>query len=169
MKRLCLSLLAAAVFIFPQFVHAQLGIYGAGTGALFSHTNKDVGYGGLAGIYKQGGHFANLIALGIDLRGTWVGRDGFQYHTYAAGPRLQIKPHFIPLNPYVEGLVGAANYNNGKGTNSVTHLNYQIVAGLDATLLPHFDWRVIDAAYSGVSGQSIHAVTLSTGFVIRLW
>jgi hypothetical protein len=69
----------------------------------------------------------------------------------------------------VEGLVGVASYNRGNGTDSSTSFNYQIVAGLDLTLVPRFDWRVVDFAYSAVSGSNVNAKILSTGLVIRIW
>lgn len=166
MKRFGLLLLLAVLLSAPSALRAQLALYGAGSGASFSNASKDLGYGGMVGVYKQGGHF---LAIGLDARGTFVGRDGFHYYTYAAGPRIAFKPRVIPIDPYVEGLVGLANYNTGSGTSSTNHLNYQVLAGIDATILPHLDWRVIDVAYSGVGSESIHAVTFSTGLVIRLF
>jgi len=164
-----LLLVLAATLLLPQALHAQLAIYGAGTGASLSNANTNWAYGGLGGIYKQGGHLGSIINLGADLRGTFLSREGFHYYTGAAGPRLAIKPHVIPLDPYIEGLIGVASYNSGNGSSSSTHFNYQVVGGLDLTILPHVDWRLVDVAYSGVAEQSIKAVTFSTGLVLRLW
>lgn len=169
MNRLASLLLFALVAAAPAALHAQLAVYGTGTGATFSNAPKSVGYGGTVGIYKQAGHALNTVSLGLDARGTFVGRDGFNFYTGAVGPRLAIKPHVIPLSPYLEGLVGIASFNGGSGTGSSTKFNYQIAGGLDATILPHLDWRVIDVAYSAVSSQSISAVNFSTGLVVRLW
>jgi len=164
-----LLFLLAATILAPAALRAQIGIYAAGTGASLSNASTSWGYGPLVGVYKQSGHVASIVNLGADLRGSFVSRDGFHYYTGAIGPRLAFKPHVIPLSPYVEGLVGVASYNSGRGTSSSTHFNYQVVGGLDATILPHLDWRVVDVAYSAVSGQSIKAVTFSTGIVLRLW
>ena len=164
----CMVLLFAAAFFAPT-AHAQIGIYAAGTGASLSNAGTSWGYGPLVGIYKQGGHAAGTVNLGADLRGSFISRDGFHFYTGAIGPRIAIKPHVIPLSPYVEGLIGVASYNSGTGTASSTHLNYQVVGGLDATIFPHLDWRVVDVAYSGVANQAIKAVTFSTGLVLRLW
>jgi hypothetical protein len=151
----------------PSALHAQIGLYGTLSGASFSNAPKDLGYGGMVGAYKTTGHF---IGTGLDLRGTFVGRDGFHYYTYAIGPRVSFKPRVLPLTPYVEGLIGLANYNSGKNTSSTNHFNYQIVGGLDATILPHIDWRLIDVGYSSTTAnQSIKTVTYSTGLVIRIW
>lgn len=168
MKRFGFALLLlVAMFVSASAVaSAQIALYGAATGSSFSNAPDDIGYGGMVGAYKQSGHF---IGTGLDLRGTFVGRNGFRYNTFAVGPRVAFKPRVIPLMPYVEGLVGLANYNSGKNTGSTNHLNYQVVGGLDATILPRIDWRVVDVAYSGVASQSIKAVTFSTGLVIRIW
>ncbi|MDE1176735.1 MAG: hypothetical protein PW789_09010 [Edaphobacter sp.] len=166
MKRFGLFFVFALLLTLPSAVHAQIGIYGAVSGAALSSAPKDVGYGGMVGAYKQSGHF---LATGLDLRGTFLGREGFHYYTYAIGPRIAFKPRVLPISPYVEGMIGLANYNNGKNTNSSNHLNYQVLGGVDATIMPRIDWRIIDVAYSGVGGESISAMTFSTGLVIRVW
>ena len=159
--------LLAVLAIASSALHAQIGVYGTLSGASFSNAPKDLGYGGIVGAYKTTGH---VIGTGLDLRGTFVGRDGFRYNTYAIGPRISFRPRVLPLTPYVEGLIGLANYNNGKNTSSSNHFNYQILGGLDATILPHIDWRLIDVGYSSTTAsQSIRTVTYSTGLVIRLW
>jgi hypothetical protein len=121
------------------------------------------------GIYKQSGYLDSTFNIGGDLRGSFLSRNGFNYYTGAAGPRFAFKVPVIPLRPYVEGLVGVANYNSGNGTDSTTHFNYQVVGGLDMTFFPKIDWRVVDFAYSAVSGQNVNAKILSTGLVIRIW
>ena len=151
-------------------LQAQLAIYGGFSGAPVSGTGAtNWAYGGTVGLYKQSGHLDSTISIGGDLRGTFIGRNGFNYYTGAAGPRVAFKPPFLPLRPYVEGLVGVASYNSGNGTDSSTHFNYQVAAGLDLTFFPHLDWRVIDFDYSAVSGQPVNAKVLTTGLVLRLW
>ncbi len=164
-----LLLVLAATLLIPSALHAQLAIYGAGTGASLSNAGTSWAYGGMAGVYRQTGHVASIINFGGDLRGTFISRDGFHYFTGAVGPRLAIKPHVIPIDPYIEGLVGVASYNSGNGSSSSTHFNYQVVGGIDVTILPRLDWRAIDVAYSGVAEQDVKAVTFSTGLVLRIW
>jgi hypothetical protein len=147
---------------------AQLAVYAGFSGASTNGSTEWV-YGPLVGLYKQSGHLASTVNIGGDLRGSFIGRNGFHYYTGAAGPRLSFKAPYSPLRPYVEGLVGVASYNSGNGTDSSTHFNYQAVAGLDLTFFPHVDWRVIDFAYSAVSGQNVNAKILSTGLVFRIW
>ncbi|HEY8996978.1 MAG TPA: hypothetical protein VIM60_03725, partial [Edaphobacter sp.] len=103
MKRFGLLLVLVALFSLPSALHAQIGVYGAVSGAHFSHSPVDLGYGGMVGAYKTIGHF---IGTGLDLRGTFVGRDGFHYNTYAIGPRISFRPRVLPITPYVEGLIG---------------------------------------------------------------
>jgi len=43
------------------------------------------------------------------------------------------------------------------------------VGGLDTTILPHVDWRVIEFAYSAATGSPVNAKIFTTGLVLRLW
>ena len=171
MKRLfSFALLFAAFFAtLTPSLHAQLAVYAGYSGAYTSGAASEWAYGPMFGIYKQSGHLASTINIGGDLRGSLISRNGFNYYTGAVGPRVAFKAPVIPLRPYVEGLVGVASYNSGSGTDSSTSFNYQIIGGLDMTLVPRFDWRVVDFAYSAVSGSNVNAKILSTGLVIRLW
>jgi hypothetical protein len=172
MNRLRLFSLVVFAFLLTSAarpLHAQIGLYAGFSGASVSAASSDWAYGPIVGIYKQSGHLASTISFGGDLRGSFINRNGFHYYTGAVGPRIAFKAPVIPLRPYFEGLVGVANYNTATGTDSNTHFNYQIVGGLDLTLIPRVDWRVLDFAYSAVSGQSVNAKILSTGLVIRIW
>ena len=167
MKRFALLLAVVVAFLFTTpAAHAQIGIYGAGTGASYGNAPVDLGYGGMVGVYKTTGHF---IGTGLDLRATFTGRDGFKYNTYAIGPRISFRPRILPLSPYVEGLVGLASYNSGRGTGTTNHFNYQALGGLDLTVIPRVDWRIAEIAYSGVAGQDVRAFTFSMGLVVRVW
>lgn len=173
MHRLRYTLLPVVlVFLFTCTaapLRAQIAVYAGYSGASVGGTSQDWAYGPMFGIYKQSGHLASTINIGGDLRGSFVGRNGFHFNTGAAGPRVAFKAPVLPLRPYVEGLVGVASYNYGNGTTSTTHFNYQVIAGLDLTFFPRLDWRVVDFAYSAASGQNINAKILSTGLVLRVW
>jgi hypothetical protein len=161
---------ALALLLFsPAVAHSQVAVYGGFSGAFISHGSTDWAYGPVVGIYKQTGYAANVIAIGGDIRGTFLSRNGFNYYTGAAGPRFAFKAPILPFRPYVEGLIGVASFNNGNGTSSSTHFNYQVAGGLDTTIVPHLDWRMLEFNYSAVSGDSINAKTLTTGLVIRFW
>jgi hypothetical protein len=170
MKRYSLLLLAVFLLLAPAALHAQIAVYGEVGGAPEAKgLGTDFQYGPIVGIYKSSSYGLHTVSAGLDLRGSFMNRNGFHYYTGAIGPRIAFNPHVLPLHPYVEGLVGIASYNSGKGTSTSTHFNYQVVGGLDATILPRIDWRVVDIAYSAVPGQDIHATTLATGLVVRLW
>ena len=172
MNRFRALLSVVFVFLFASAVkpaHAQLGIYAGFSGAKVAGATSDWAYGPLVGIYKQSGYLDSTINIGGDLRGSFISRNGFNYYTGAVGPRVAFKLPILPLRPYVEGLVGVASYNSGSGTDSTTHFNYQVLGGLDLTLIPKLDWRVVEFDYSAVSGQNVNAKILTTGLVLRLW
>jgi len=172
MNRLLSHLIVAFVLFLgyaTRPVHAQIAIYGGFSGARASGVSSEWIYGPMVGLYKQHGYVANTVNIGGDLRGSFLGRNGFHYYTVAVGPRVAFKPPVLPLRPYIEGLIGVASYNSGNGTDSTTHFNYQFAGGLDVTFLPKIDWRVIEFDYSAVSGQRVNAKVLTTGLVLRLW
>ena len=155
-------------FLAPSPVRAQIAVYAGYSAASISNGGTDWAYGPLFGAYKQTGYAANIISIGGDLRASFLSHDNFHYYTGAAGPRLAFKVPILPFRPYVEGLVGVGNVQTD-GHNSNNHFNYQVLGGLDTTLLPRVDWRVVEFDYSAVSSQSITAKTFTTGLVLRLW
>lgn len=156
--------LAATFFLSPS-ASAQTALYAGFSAASITSGPQGSNYGALVGLYAQSGHYAYF---GGDFRGSLMSHNGFDFYTGAVGPRLAFRPPILPLRPYIEGLAGVASYNSGKNTSSTTHLNYHVVAGVDWTLLPHIDWRVIDYDYSGTTGP-VNASIFSTGLVLRLW
>jgi hypothetical protein len=154
------------LFISVSFhAEAQIGVYAGFSGASVSGGDTGSAFGPMFGVYAQSGRY---ISIGGDLRGSFLTRSGFNYFTGAAGPRIAFRTPILPIRPYVEGLVGVANFNTGSGTSSSTNLNYQVLGGIDTAILPHVDWRVIEFDYSAVSGNSVNAKIFSTGFVLRL-
>lgn len=169
MNRFRLFLIALlCLFFAPSPVHAQIAVYAGYSAASITNGGTDWAYGPLFGAYKQTGYAANIISIGGDLRASFLSRDNFHDYTGAAGPRIAFKAPILPFRPYVEGLVGVANIQTD-GHNSNNHFNYQVLGGLDTTLLPRLDWRVIEFDYSAVPSQSIDAKTFTTGLVLRLW
>lgn len=168
MKRLS-SLLLALLFAIPAALHAQIGVYAGFSGAPVSGAGTNWAYGPLVGIYKQTGYAANLVSIGGDLRASFLNRDGFHYYTGAVGPRIAFKAPILPLRPYVEGLIGVGNVEFANHGGSSTHFNYQVVGGLDTTVFPRLDWRVVEFDYSAVTSQSVNAKILTTGLVLRIW
>jgi hypothetical protein len=164
-------LLALLVLLLsPIGLHSQVSIYAGFSGAnIGGVSGTNWVYGPLVGIYKQTGHAASTVSIGGDLRGSFLARDNFHYYTGAVGPRIAFKAPVLPFRPYIEGLIGAGNLQQGDGTASHTHFNYQVLAGLDTTIFPHIDWRMVEFDYSAVSGSSVNAKILSTGLVLRIW
>ncbi|WP_035347354.1 hypothetical protein [Edaphobacter aggregans] len=172
MNRLHILLSFAIVLLFAgasKPARAQIAIYAGYSGANVSGASSDWAYGPLFGIYKQTGYPLHTVNIGGDLRGSFITRNDFHYYTGAAGPRLAFKVPVLPLRPYIEGLIGVASYNSGSGGDTTTHFNYQVAGGLDLTIFPKVDWRIVDFDYSAVSGQNVNAKILTTGLVLRLW
>lgn len=166
--RILFAVLFAAFLATPSAVHAQIAAYAGFSGAPVSGASSDWAPGALVGIYKQSGHGLGTINIGGDLRASFLARDNFHYYTGAIGPRLAVKAPILPLRPYVEGLVGIGNVQNSNA-GSHTNFNYQLVGGLDTTILPRVDWRVIEFDYSAIPTQSVNAKILTTGLVLRIW
>ncbi|MBS1821609.1 MAG: hypothetical protein JST61_06500 [Acidobacteria bacterium] len=163
-----------AVFLFATFfvihsspAHAQIAIYDTVGGGTFNSAPNNLGVHHVIGAYISNGFARHTISVGGDFRASLMGRDGYHYNTFAVGPRISFNPHVIRLHPYAEGLVGLANYKGGKNASSSNHLSYQIVGGMDATIFPHFDWRVVDLSYNATTGQDLRSFTAATGIVFR--
>jgi hypothetical protein len=165
---------------------AQVGIYATFTGdrrhvtnVLYSppagsdNTETAWPYGTTIGLYDDGKF--GPIRFGPDLRGEFV-RGSFTGNSVLFGLHLAVKTAALPIRPYIQGSLGAAHFSNSGLNTSSTNFEYRIAGGLDYTLLPHLDWRVIEVGrgalvdYSFGSGvnQTNSLYTFSTGLVIRL-
>jgi hypothetical protein len=167
-------LLALLLVMFaPLCLHAQLGLYGAFTVQNLGAPNNNgySFYGGTFGAYLASGRLA-ILSLGVDLRGSFTRGAGDSFDSGAIGPRLALNTHILPIQPYVEGTVGLGSLNlaGGSSSNGV-RFEYQLLGGLDFTVLPRVDWRVAEYSYGGLSsvnGDNFHPKSLSTGIVLRL-
>jgi len=74
--------------------------------------------------------------------------------------------------PYGEALIGVAHFSVGQGAAHTegNDFTWALNAGLDLTVLPHIDWRMVDYTYGGIPGNSLQSNpnTVSTGIVVRL-
>jgi hypothetical protein len=184
MRPIRLVLLSIALSFAPT-LHAQLAIYGKGD---LNHYNLNdttptssyTFHGAGVGIYDDFLHFGPVRA-GLDLRGDLEATDKFDYQAVLAGIRVAAKAPVLPFRPYAELLVGEGG-TRAKGPYAVGitnvpyihKLTYAAVAGLDWTLLPHFDFRVLEVGYgrqaaaTGFSTASKDSmVLLSSGLVVR--
>ena len=156
---------------------AQTGIYGEFTGAKISAPYEPWMYGPTVGFYHDAGH--GLLAAGFDVRGTFAGRGDTHgtrsdqtLATVMGGVRLAVTPHVLPIKPYGEVLGGLGHLKAGQGVarTTATKFAYQFVVGVDWTILPRVDWRVVEFSYGRLAGlgDSFAPKTLSTGIVFRL-
>jgi len=156
---------------------AQTAIYGEFTAAKVDSANTPWMYGPTIGLYHDSGH--GLLATGLDVRGTFAGRGDTNgsnssqtLDTLMGGVRLAVTPRVLPIKPYGEVLGGLGHLKTGRGSarTSSTKFAYQFIGGVDFTILPRVDWRVVEFSYGRLAGlgDSFAPKTLSTGIVFRL-
>ena len=92
------------------------------------------------------------------------------------------KAPVLPIRPYVQASVGAGGTKyTGPTAAGISNLQYhskfmyEILGGVDYTLVPHVDLRVIEigvgrqtGASGAVGNPAVITVEVSTGLVIRL-
>lgn len=160
--------LAAIVAMLAMIVpaaRAQLGLYGAFTGANLSGPGASWMYGGTFGGYYDSFDFP-MVNFGLDLRFAFLGGGGNPSATTGlAGPRAVLHFPAFPLRPYAEALAGGAHFTQS-GVDTTT-LDYGVAAGLDTTIFPRIDWRVIDYQHTW-SSSGIQETSLSSGLVLRI-
>jgi Outer membrane protein beta-barrel domain len=153
---------------------AQTAIYGQFSAARFNTDTvpkaNNWGYGGGFGLYSD---FYKLpfAKLGGDIRFQFVRpADNTTLFSTLLGPRLALHPKVVPLNPYAEFLFGAGRFTYGNNSPSTTQFDWRALGGVDKTLLPHLDWRIIEVSYGQLNTYSgrLRPVTFSTGIVLRL-
>jgi hypothetical protein len=153
---------------------AQTALYGQFSASRFNTDTvpkaNDWGYGGGFGLYSD---FMKVPfgKVGGDIRFQWVRpADNTTLFSTLLGPRIALHPKVVPLNPYAEFLFGAGHFSYGNNAPSTTQFDWRVLGGLDKTVLPHIDWRVIEVSYGQLNTYSGHLqpVTLSTGIVLRL-
>lgn len=138
------------------------------------------------------------VKLGADLRGTISTTKQGAYKNYNGGGarlysglggiRAVFHTRFTPIRPYIQGSAGIARtnygllYNEGGvpangiiGNSIVLHNNLQYMgyAGVDITLLPVMDFRLVEFGYGGIDpmgtyGHNYPVKTVSSGLVFHL-
>ncbi len=163
----------------------QLGVYGK---VDFNHyspggsgSTAEWFYGGGVGVYDDFIRLGPLHA-GVDVRGSFGSGGQQNYRNFLGGVRAAVKVPVLPLRPYAEGLVGGGGteYTGATaagitGRSYLTKFTYEILGGLDYTLIPHVDFRAIEIGVgrqtgvnSGASNPGTTIVAVSTGLVVRL-
>lgn len=155
--------------------------------------------GGSLGVYYD---FLKLgpVKLGVDARGVitrtkqgaYTDYDGGGARMYSGlgGIRAVFHTRFLPLRPYLQGSAGIARSDYGLlyngagvtvnpnlflGNDVVLHNNFQYMGygGLDITLLPYMDLRLVEFGYGGINpfGTYSHnypVKSVSSGIVFHL-
>jgi hypothetical protein len=176
MQSIKICLLGMMALGLAGVAQTQTAIYGEFTAAK-SAPGASWMYGPTVGLYHDSGH--GVFAIGLDVRGTFAGRgdtngagSSQSLDTLMGGVRLAATPHVLPIKPYVEALGGLGHLKTGQGSTrtSSTKFAYQFLGGVDFTILPRIDWRVVEFSYGRLAGLSDSFVpkTLSTGIVFRL-
>jgi hypothetical protein len=166
-----LSALLFVIFAATVTARAQTGIYVEFGGSKVDAPSNQWVYGPTFGAYTDLIGGVPFLHLGADLRGSVLGISQTTTLTSGLiGPRVSLHPHVLPLMPYLEGLGGVGHYDFGAGQGSSTQFEYQFLAGIDYTLIPRLDWRVVEFSYGGLSvfNGNLHPKTISTGLVLRL-
>jgi hypothetical protein len=170
----CRNMFCIAIALVALSLHgrAQTGIYASFTASKVDAPDKEWIYGPTVGIYFDTSHFT-IVELGVDIRGSFLGGGGAtQVQSGLAGPRIVLRTPIIPIRPYAEGLLGVGHANIGQGVERVsqTTFEYQLLAGVDFTLIPHIDWRIVEFSYGSLSNfeGGLTPKSLSTGIVFRL-
>jgi hypothetical protein len=151
---------------------AQVGLYGQFSAARFNNipNTNTWGYGGGFGLYGDFGKFP-FARVGADIRFQFIRpASNTTLFSTLVGPRLDFRPKVIPLNPYAEFLFGAGHFTYGNNAPATTQFDWRALGGVDKTILPHVDWRVVEVSYGQLNTYSgrLRPVTLSTGIVLRL-
>ncbi len=161
--------IALALTVLSPWARAQTGVYASFTAAKMDSTNSKWIYGPTVGAYFDSSHFA-VLEWGADLRGTFLGGGGAtQLQSGLVGPRVVVHAPIIPIKPYAEGLVGIG-HGQVAGQASATKFQYEVLGGIEYTLVPRIDWRVVEVGYSSLTNfdGGLTPKTFSTGLVVRL-
>jgi hypothetical protein len=153
-------------------LHAQLGLYGGFTAKNIGTPGNsgNIFYGGTIGAYLASGELA-ILNVGVDLRASSVRDGGSSLTDGAIGPRVALNLHIVPLHPYVEATAGAASLQFKGGSSNGINFEYQVLGGVDFTILPRLDWRVFEFGYGGLyvpEGGPYHPKSFTTAIVLRL-
>src|SRR5690242_7998659 len=160
-----IALLMACLLGFALPGTAQTGVYAEFSTSDF-HAGVSRQYGPTFGVYYDFLH-APFLAAGLDTRAVLLGTGDTKAYSGLIGPLLQVRPHVLPLMPYIEGLVGIGDVHVGSAGSAVskTALAYEGVIGVDWTIFPRLDWRVVEYSRGGFASlnASISPRTWGTG------
>ncbi len=165
--------LLSAVIASPAPAQDPTSGLGSHTGnffAEFSAANLGQGSGFISGA-SAGGYFQGRL-LGMVLRATAApGGDSFHVYSAVLGPRIAFD---LPMvKPFLEagGGIGHSSYYNPAGDFSrAWGPAWQVDAGVEHSLLPWVNWRILEVAYGHIDvGSGIAPTIVSSGLTLHLW
>jgi hypothetical protein len=138
--------------------------------------------GGTVGAYYD---FFKLgpVKLGVDARGTITttkrgaetqfNGGGARIYSGLGGIRAVFHTRFAPIRPYIQGSAGIARTDYGLTNTIVNNFQYEGFAGVDITLLPVMDFRLVEFGYGGINpmgtnGHNFPVKSVSSGLVFHL-
>jgi len=164
--RLLRSFLIILCGLASAHAFAQTGIYVMFTGSSLGNSNAPNQYGPTVGLYLDN-TYGKVISAGVDVRASFLSGDhNTSVNTGLAGFRVAIRPRVLPVSPYGELMVGISN--NSLGYQVQNNFASEAVLGVDYTVIPHVDWRVVEWSYARVNAPThFNPSSLSTGIVLR--
>ena len=143
---------------------AKLAVYGTFGGEKSGLPNQGWTTAGTLGLYIGVAKLGPLY-LSADARADLSNN----INSGLIGPRLALRLPAVPFKPYAEVFIGGSSYSKTPaGLKDPSQFASRAVFGIDTTIFPHLDWRIADFSYGlNNSANGDHAMTLSTGLVIR--
>lgn len=170
-RLLVLAALVSAFFVSGKSSHAQ-AVYVEGTASRLGGSAGDTWlYGPTVGVYFDHGGVLP-VHIGWDARGQFLTQGSTHVKNFMIGPRLSFVPHVVPFKIFGQAEIGITNLQQDSSvTVKVDHTDfgYQLDGGLETTVLPRIDWRVIEIGYQNLSNgaNTYHPVNFSTGLALR--
>jgi len=165
--------LLSAVITAPAQAQDPAGGLGGHQGNLFaefSAANLGQGTGFISGA-SAGGYLQGPL-LGLVMRATAApGGDTFHVYSAVLGPRIAFD---LPvLRPFIEaggGIGHSSYYNSGGNFARGWGPAWQIDAGVEHSLLPRVQWRVLEVAWGHIDvGPGVAPTVISSGLTLHLW
>ncbi|HEY0308769.1 MAG TPA: outer membrane beta-barrel protein [Acidobacteriaceae bacterium] len=150
----------------PARAFAQDGIYVMFTGSSLGNSNAPNQYGPTVGLYVDR-TYGKVISAGVDMRASFLSGDNrTSVNTGLVGFRAAIRPQALPISPYGELMIGISN--NSLGYKAQNNFTSEVALGVDYTVIPHVDWRVVEWSYARVNAPThFNPNSFSTGVVLR--
>lgn len=128
-------------------------------------------YGPTFGIYHDFWK-AGPLHLGADVHGSILSHGGAKMNNGLAGFRGSVHAHVLPIVPYIQASAGVAGFNHGGNQDLNTVFQYELSGGVDATIFPHLDWKMVDVGGGGMTagghGNGSNGLFhISTGLALR--